>query len=247
MRTSRINSRRILVFCRGRLYTPFIWTIFWSWCTSLFWIAIWMGGLVLLSEMVILGLVPSDFVWCEHWLEYFGLVSVFPHRAHSWVVEFQSQNRGHRNTRLCQYNVFNAILYIPCLWFLLVSAYRSSYYPPIPPSPSYATINAAFEPARSSTSCSHHLLSTHPPGLRTVYLQRSRIGRAKMYHTTVFGYMLPPPESRLLHWCLQQWVLLDTILTLLWLPPCNKLGNPVLKTSQGPSHEGGYHPRLLPE
>ena len=29
---------------------------------------------------------------------YFGTVSVFPQLAHSWVVEFQSQNRGHRNT-----------------------------------------------------------------------------------------------------------------------------------------------------
>ena len=63
-----------------------------------------------------------------------GLVSMLPQHDHSCVVELQYHNRAHRNTRLCTSNIFNMLLYIPCLRFLLVSDYRSSS-PPSPPLP----------------------------------------------------------------------------------------------------------------
>ena len=118
----------------------------------------------------------------------FGPVSVYPQRAHSWVAELQSQNIGRRNTRLCHSNLFNALRYIPCIWFLPVAAYHSSYPPSLPSSPSSAAAAAvaALAPNRSNPFCSHHLLETHAPGLRTVLLKRSRIGRVTMYCTTEF-------------------------------------------------------------
>ena len=74
------------------------------------------------------------------WYLYFWTVSVSTQHAHIWVVEFQSQNRGHMSTIICPSNVFNALRYIPCLWFIPVTTYRSSSsipYPlprPLPPS-----------------------------------------------------------------------------------------------------------------
>ena len=38
---------------------------------------------------------------------------VSPHHAHSCFVEFQSQNRGHRDTRIFPSSVLNALRYIP--------------------------------------------------------------------------------------------------------------------------------------
>ena len=95
---------------------------------------------------------------------------MFPQHAYSWALEFQYQNIGHRNTRLCPYNVFNVILYIPCIRFLHIAAYRSSSTPSLPPYLSDASTAAAAELAtsRSSPSFYHHLLVTHAPGLRTV-------------------------------------------------------------------------------
>ena len=48
---------------------------------------------------------------------YFLPFSVSTQHAHSCVVEFQSQNRGYRDTRLCLYNFFDTLRYIPCLQF----------------------------------------------------------------------------------------------------------------------------------
>ena len=122
-------------------------------------------------------------------IEYYFLfsfqpVSVSLQLAHSWVVDFQSQNRGHIKTRICPSNVFSTILYIPCLRLLPVSAYRSypftSLPPYPPPSPSTDTAITALAIARSSPSCSYHILATHAPGLRTVSMQRSIIVRVMM-------------------------------------------------------------------
>ena len=117
---------------------------------------------------------------------YFGTVSVFPQCAHSWVVEFQYHNRGHRNTRLCTSNVFNMLLFIPCPRFLLVSAYHSSSPLSPPPSTPADAASAALAPNRSSPSCYHHLLEIHAPGLCTIFSQKSIIGYVAVYYTTVF-------------------------------------------------------------
>ena len=117
---------------------------------------------------------------------YFLLLTMFPQCAHNWVVEFQSQNRGHRHTRLYPYNIFSALLHISCLWLLPVAAYLSSPFPSLYPSPSSADAVATLAPASSSPSLSHHLLATHDPDIRTVSLQRSKIGRVAMYCATVF-------------------------------------------------------------
>ena len=89
---------------------------------------------------------------------YFGTVSVFPQLAHSWVVEFQSHNRGHRDTRLCTSRVFNALRYIPYLQFLPVASYpyasSSSHTSPL----SAAAADITLPPTRYSPYCYHHLL-----------------------------------------------------------------------------------------
>ena len=80
----------------------------------------------------------------------YGPVSMFPQRDCSWVVEFQSQNRGHIDTIICPSNVFIALLYIPYLWFFPISAYRYKYSPLLHPSPSPSATSAALDPANSS-------------------------------------------------------------------------------------------------
>ena len=113
---------------------------------------------------------------------------MFPQRAHSWVVEFQSQNIVHRNTRLCTYNVLNVLLYIPCLWFLPIAAYQSSSSTSLPSSLSSAAAAAAaaaFDTTSSIPSCYHHILATHAPDLCTVSSHWSRISRVAMYCVTV--------------------------------------------------------------
>ena len=127
----------------------------------------------------------TQLIWPVDFFLSFGPVFVFPHSAHSWVVDFQSQNRGHRKTRLCPSNIFNALLYIPCLWLLTLATYRSSSSPSLPlPLSSAASANLA--PDSSSPSCSHHILATYSPGLCTVSLQRSKIDGVAMYCATVF-------------------------------------------------------------
>ena len=58
---------------------------------------------------------------------------------------------------------------------------------PLPPSSSLSSSTASntLAPARSSHSFSHHHLATHVPGLRTISLQRSRIGGVTMYCAAV--------------------------------------------------------------
>ena len=63
----------------------------------------------------------SDLEYNYFFLIYFGLVSMSPQHAHSWVAELQYQNRGHIDTRLYPYNVLNVLHYTPCLKFLPVS------------------------------------------------------------------------------------------------------------------------------
>ena len=62
--------------------------------------------------------------------------------------------------------------------------------PPLPlhhPPPLHAdAASASLVPASSSSSCYHHLLETHAPGLRTIFLQKSIIGYAVVYYATVF-------------------------------------------------------------
>ena len=77
------------------------------------------------------------------------------------------------------------LMHIPCLWILTVDAYIPSSPPSIRPYQSSASA-AALAPARSIPSCSYHILATHTPGLHTVSLYRSRIGRVTMYYATVF-------------------------------------------------------------
>ena len=130
----------------------------------------------------------------------FGPVSVLPQHAHIWVVDFQTHNRGHRNTRLCTSNVFNVLLYNPCLWVLPVSVERSSSSPSLTPSPSLSTSYVALALARFILSCYHHLLETHDSGIRTVSLQRSRIGHVSVYCATYSAYsvhMIPSPQNPL--------------------------------------------------
>ena len=118
-------------------------------------------------------------------LLYFVPVSLSPQHGHSWVVEFQSHSRSHRNTRLSTYNMFNALRYTPCFHLLLIDSYLYSSYFSLPSSLS-ADSNATYlEPASSIPSCFNHLLSTQAPDLRTVFSQRSRIGHVAMYCATV--------------------------------------------------------------
>ena len=117
----------------------------------------------------------------------FWPVSVFPQRAHNWLVEFQSQNRGHINTRLCPFILFKLLIRISCLRLLPVTAYLYvSYYSlsPYPPHPSAPT--AALAPARSSLSCFHHLLENHAIGVCTVSSHSSIIVRLVIYCATLF-------------------------------------------------------------
>ena len=117
---------------------------------------------------------------------YFVQVYLSPQHDHNWLVELQSQNRGYRDTRLCPYNVFNSLRYIPCLQLLPVSSYRSASSPCLPSSLSTSVVNISCARDRSRPSCSHHILATYAPRLCTVFSQRSRIGPVAIYCTTAF-------------------------------------------------------------
>ena len=129
---------------------------------------------------------------------------MFPQISHNWVVTFQSNNRVHRNTRICTFIVFKLILHIPCIWFLPVenhlSISSSSLYP-YPPTSSSTSLDTYI----SSPSCYHHLLVTQTPGISTVSSHRSRISRVEMYcaailwlfrkHSTISLTPTPPSPS----------------------------------------------------
>ena len=67
-----------------------------------------------------------------------------------------------------------------------VSVYIYIYSSPLYPSPSSAA-TAALALVRSRTSCSHRLLATHAPGIRSVSSHRFRIGCVTIYCATVLN------------------------------------------------------------
>ena len=79
-------------------------------------------------------------------LIYFGPGSIPAQRSHSWVVEFQSQYRFHRNTIICPYNVFNELCYIPFLQCLPVASYLPYSSPSLPSYMSTSTASTALCP-----------------------------------------------------------------------------------------------------
>ena len=117
---------------------------------------------------------------------YFGPFSMSPHRAHSWVVEFQSQNIGHNDTRLSTYSVFNALCYIPCLQFPTIAVYRSFSSTSLLSFHYTATAANALAHARPNTSCSHHILGTYTPGLHTFFSHRFIIFCVTTYCVNIF-------------------------------------------------------------
>ena len=84
-------------------------------------------------------------------------------------------------TILCPYNVFNALRYIPCILLLTTASYRSNYFIYLPSYPSAAAAAITLEPSRYTPSCYLHLIEIQAPGLRTIFLQRSRIISVEMY------------------------------------------------------------------
>ena len=110
---------------------------------------------------------------------------MFPWHAHNSVVEFQSQNRGHRNTRLCHFIIFKLLLHIPFLWFLTVAAYISVYSSSFSLSPPSA-VSDALATNTPSTSYSHHLLDINTHIIRKVSLHRSIIGHVAIYYVIIF-------------------------------------------------------------
>ena len=109
-----------------------------------------------------------------------------PQNAPSGVVEFQYQNRDHRDNRLCNSNVFDVLCYIPCLQFLPSVPYRSVSSPSLSYSPSATASTFPPAPTSSITYCSHHLQATQGPGFRTVLSQRFKIFIFAIYCATVF-------------------------------------------------------------
>ena len=65
----------------------------------------------------------------------FGLTYVPPQHAHSWVAELQTQNRSHRDTRVCPYIVLNLLHYRPYLQLLPVVSSTTVYSPLLYSSP----------------------------------------------------------------------------------------------------------------
>ena len=62
----------------------------------------------------------------------------YPYHAHSWVVKFQTRNRGHRGTRLCTSIVLDVLHYNPAFISCPLSPparLRLYSYPPIRPVP----------------------------------------------------------------------------------------------------------------
>ena len=176
-----------------------------------------------------------------------------PHRAHSWVAEFQSHNRGHRNTRLFPSNMFNVLCYIPCIKFLPASSYCYSSSPYAPSSlfpvrcrlwnrPCAHQVQSLLIPPSHINSCPrppHPLFAEVQNCLRHDLLCDCIITLQDM-----ISYLL---TTRLLHCCLQMWVQSAPTLPLLWMTTHYPPRNPVMETSQGLSHAGGQHPRLQPK
>ena len=85
---------------------------------------------------------------------------VDPYCVHSWVVVFQSHNRGYRDTKLRPYMVFEVLCSPPVLfprYLPHTTMYSTSGSP-------YSTTAAdTCDPAKSKTSCYHHqFILVHP-------------------------------------------------------------------------------------
>ena len=104
--------------------------------------------------------IASLNIWFIHIFFSFSsrLFYVSPQRGHSWVLDFQSQNRVYRNTRLCLFIVFKLLLCIPCLWFPATFTYISMYLllsPPLPlplplPMPPYLILPGPVPPVTTT-------------------------------------------------------------------------------------------------
>ena len=110
--------------------------------------------------------------------------SMTPYHDHSWVVVFQSQNRGHRENIICTYMVLKVLRSSP----LLVPCYPPHHHS-VRHIWSPSSTDATCAPANSKPSCYHHLFETRAPSLYNASSQRSIIGCVKIYCTTVF-YLL---------------------------------------------------------
>ena len=76
--------------------------------------------------------------WTTFFISSFGPVSMSPQHSHSWWVEFQAHNRGHRDTRFYLSIVLYVLQYISCLQFLSVLSSWAPSSPPLSSSPSSA-------------------------------------------------------------------------------------------------------------
>ena len=175
---------------------------------------------------------------------------MFPQRARSWVVEFQYKNRVYRNTKICPSNLFNVLLYIPCLWFLPVSAYRYSSFLSPPP-----LVRCRHRRWLFAWYVQSLLLPPYPshPYPRLPYRLLSEV-QNHLCRDVMCDCIMPLWERwphllkpRLLHCCIQWWVLPSPILPSLRLHLCNPPGDPVLENHHDPSHVGDQHPRLRPK
>ena len=109
-----------------------------------------------------------------------------PQNAHSRVAKIKAHNRVHMETIICPYIVSYELHYIPCIQVLTILSSRATSNTPLYSSLSAAAAARSLTPARSIPSCSHHLQETNPPGLCTVFLQRSRIVRVEIYCAALF-------------------------------------------------------------
>ena len=177
---------------------------------------------------------------------------MFPNCDHSQVVEFKYHNRGHRNTTLCPSNVFKCTTIYPMS--LVPDCFRLPplIFPftlPFPVRcrrcrghPGACQVHSLLISPFSSNPCRiplHRLLAEVQNRPRCNVLC-NRI----MPLQDICSHLFKP---RLLHRCLQRQVLPASIHPLLWLPPRNPPGDPVLETSQVPSHAAGRHPSLRPK
>ena len=73
--------------------------------------------------------------------------------------------------------------------YIIYPVFSSKHFVSYRSSSLYASVTArTLTPARSIPYCSHHILAIQAPGFRTIFLQRSRIGRVAMYCTTMFCF-----------------------------------------------------------
>ena len=64
---------------------PCALTLVWYWCTYCVWMPIYIGGIVILLTLVILGLFPSAFVWCNCWIPWWWTSETILCLVPSWL------------------------------------------------------------------------------------------------------------------------------------------------------------------